>query len=69
VTDAEHKDFERLNGALEKIRQVVTCVNDSKRAEEEMEAMAKVIERLQGSEVRTALPPNPKRDVRGCHAC
>jgi hypothetical protein len=52
VTDSEHKEFERLNSALEKIRQVVSRVNDSKKAEEEMEAMAKVVERLQGVEVR-----------------
>ena len=52
VTDKEHKDFERLNQALEKIKKVVASVNDSKELEEEMEAMAKIIERLQGTEVR-----------------
>jgi hypothetical protein len=51
LTDAEHRDFERLTRALDKIHEVVVSVNNSQKLEEEMDAMANVIERLQGTEV------------------
>lgn len=50
LTDAEHRDFERLTRALDKIHEVVVSVNNSQKLEEEMDAMANVIERLQGTE-------------------
>lgn len=54
-TDETHPDYQKLKEAFDKIENVVTLVNEKKQADEDREAVARIIGRLSNADVRFAV--------------